>query len=37
MIDSHTIFEIHRLKRLGWSDRKIARQLAIDRMTVKRI
>ena len=36
MIDSHTIFEIHRLKRLGWSDRKIARQLAIARMSVKK-
>ena len=36
MIDSHTIFEIHRLKRLGWSARKIARQLTIDRMTVKK-
>lgn len=36
MIDERTIFEIHRLKRLGWSDRKIARALRIDRASVKK-
>jgi len=36
MIDERTVFEIHRLKRLGWSDRKIARQLRIDRASVKK-
>jgi transposase len=36
MIDARTIFEIHRLKQLGWSDRKIARELRIDRMSVKK-
>ena len=36
MIDKRTIFEIHRLKHLGWSDRKIARQLRIDRASVKK-
>lgn len=36
MIDERTIFEIHRLKRLGWSVRKIARQLRIDRASVKK-
>jgi transposase len=35
MIDKQTIFEIHRLHRLGWSQRKIARTLGIDRDTVK--
>jgi transposase len=32
MIDERTIFEIHRLKRLGWSDRKIARTAVRKRM-----
>lgn len=36
MIDKTTIFEITRLKFLGWSDRKIARYLRIDRVTVKK-
>jgi transposase len=36
MIDERTIFEIHRLKHLGWSDRKISRQLRIDRASVKK-
>jgi transposase len=36
MIDKRTIFEIHRLKHLGWSDRKIARYLRIDRGSVKK-
>jgi hypothetical protein len=31
MKDKQTIFEIHRLKHLGWSNRKIARHLRIDR------
>jgi transposase len=36
MIDKRTIFEIHRLKHLGWSERKIARHLSIDRGSVKK-
>ena len=36
MIDKTTIFEITRLKRLDWSDRKIASHLRIDRTTVKK-
>jgi transposase len=36
MIDKHTIFEIHRLKNIGFSDRKIARHLRIDRISVKK-
>jgi transposase len=36
MIDARTVFEIHRLKHLGWSDRKIARALRIDRTSVKK-
>lgn len=36
MIDKRTIFEIHRLKHLGWSNRKIARHLRIDRHSVKK-
>lgn len=36
MIDKRTIFEIHRLKHRGWSDRKIARHLRIDRGSVKK-
>jgi transposase len=36
MIDKRTIFEIHRLKHLGWSNRKIARHLRIDRQSVKK-
>ena len=35
-IDSHTIFEIHRLSDLSWSERKIARHLRIGRRTVKK-
>lgn len=36
MIDKTTVFEITRLKFLGWSNRKIARYLRIDRATVKK-
>jgi transposase len=36
MIDRRTIFEIHRLRHLGWSERKIARHLRIDRGSVKK-
>ena len=36
MIEKATIFEILRLKHLGWSERKIARHLRIDRITVKK-
>lgn len=36
MIDKQTIFEIHRLHHLGWSVRKIARNLRISRVSVKR-
>ena len=35
-IDQHTIFEIHRLNDLNWSERKIARHLRIGRSTVKK-
>ncbi len=35
-IDSHIIFEIHRLSDLGYKQRKIARQLGISRPTVKK-
>ncbi len=35
-IDPHTIFEIHRLQDLSWSQRKIARHLRIGRRTVKK-
>jgi transposase len=35
-IDSHLIFEIHRLSGLGYKQRKIARQLGISRPTVKK-
>jgi transposase len=35
-IDSHTIFEIHRLNDLNWSQRKIARHLRIGRPVVKK-
>ena len=36
MIDKTTIFEITRLELLGWSDRKIASHLRLDRTTVKK-
>jgi len=36
MIAKRTIFEIHRLNNLNWSNRKIARTLRIDRGTVKK-
>ena len=36
MIDKTTIFEITRLKRLDWSERKIALHLRVDRSTVKK-
>lgn len=36
MIDKSTLLEIIRLTILGWSDRKIARHLRIDRTTVKK-
>ncbi len=35
-IDPHTIFEIHRLNDLSWSERKIARHLRIGRPAVKK-
>jgi transposase len=35
-IDSHIIFEIHRLSDLGYKQRKIARQLGISRPTVRK-
>ena len=37
MIDRQTVFEIHRLHDLGYTERKIARKLGISRPTVKRI
>ena len=36
MIDKTTIFEISRLTNLGWSERRIARYLRLDRTTVKK-
>ena len=36
MIDKATLFEISRLIHLGWSDRRIARHLRLDRTTVKK-
>jgi transposase len=36
MIEKATIFEIIRLKHLGWSARQIARHLRVDRITVKK-
>ena len=36
MIDKATLFEISRLIHLGWSDRRIARHLWLDRTTVKK-
>jgi transposase len=36
MIDKRTIFEFHRLKDLGWSVRRIARELNVGRPTVKK-
>ena len=36
MIDKRTIFEIHRLKDLGWTERRIARQIRLGRHTVKK-
>jgi len=35
-IDKHTIFEIHRLDDLGWSERKIARHLRVSRPSVNK-
>jgi len=35
-IDKHTIFEIHRLNDLGWSERKIARHLRVSRPSVNK-
>ena len=35
-IDKHTIFEIHRLNDLEWSERKIARHLRISRPSVNK-
>jgi transposase len=35
-IDKHTIFEIHRLNDLLWSERKIARYLGISRPSVNK-
>lgn len=36
MIDSALLFEIIRLRKAGWSDRRIARRLRCDRTTVKK-
>ena len=36
MIEKTTLFEITRLTILGWSDRRIARHLGVDRTTVKK-
>lgn len=36
MIDRRSIFEIHRLKNLDWSNRRIASELKRDRATVKK-
>jgi len=36
MINKRTIFEIHRLKDLGWSERRIAIELRVGRTTVKK-
>jgi len=36
MLDKRTIFEIHRLKNQGWSQRRIARELRVGRDTVKK-
>jgi transposase len=36
MIDRRTVFEIHRLKNLGFAKRKIARELGLDRDTVRK-
>jgi len=36
MIDRQTVFEIHRLDHLGFTERKIARTLRISRPTVRR-
>ncbi|MCP4419599.1 MAG: IS21 family transposase, partial [Chloroflexi bacterium] len=35
-IDKQTIFEIHRLDNLGWSERKIARHLRVSRPSVNK-
>ena len=36
MIKKRTIFEIHRLKDLGWSERRIAIELRVSRLTVNK-
>jgi transposase len=36
MIDKQTIFEIHRLKNLSWSERRIAQELRLGRNTVNK-
>ena len=36
MIDKRTVFEIHMLKNMGWSNRKIAQQLLISRPTIRK-
>ncbi|MBW2570076.1 MAG: IS21 family transposase [Deltaproteobacteria bacterium] len=36
MIDRRTVFEIHRLKNLNWSERRIARELRLGRNTVNK-
>ena len=36
MIDKRTIFEIHRLKDFGWTERRIAREIRLGRNTVKK-
>ena len=36
MIDRRTVFKIHRLNNLGFSKRKIACELGLDRNTVKK-
>jgi len=36
MLDKRTIFEIHRLRNEGWTQRRIARELQLNRKTVRK-